>query len=260
MLSFLICPAWLQDRLRTIGLRPINNVVDVTNFILHELGQPLHSFDANKIKGGKVIVNTCPEGTKFVTLDGVERTLTTRDLMICNTEEPMCIAGVFGGLDSGVTEATTDVFLESACFHPTWIRKTARRFGLNTDASFRFERGLDPNQTVYVLKRAALMIQELAGGQITGEIVDVYPKVMILSVPEGHDKPLKYPLMFQVCDAVLINKTDVLPYFDFDMDLVKTYIHQRNPQAEIFPVSAKTGEGITAWTDWLYNQVKIWKE
>ena len=171
-------PAWLQDRLRTIGLRPINNVVDVTNFILHELGQPLHSFDANKIKGGKVIVNTCPEGTKFVTLDGVERTLTTRDLMICNTEEPMCIAGVFGGLDSGVTEATTDVFLESACFHPTWIRKTARRFGLNTDASFRFERGLDPNQTVYVLKRAALMIQELAGGQITGEIVDVYPKVM----------------------------------------------------------------------------------
>ena len=141
-------PEWLQDRLRTIGLRPINNVVDVTNFILHELGQPLHSFDANKIKGGKVIVNTCPEGTKFATLDGVERTLTTRDLMICNAEEPMCIAGVFGGLDSGVTEATTDVFLESACFHPTWIRKTARRFGLNTDASFRFERGLDPNQTV----------------------------------------------------------------------------------------------------------------
>ena len=171
-------PEWLQDRLRTIGLRPINNVVDVTNFILHELGQPLHSFDANKIKGGKVIVNTCPEGTKFATLDGVERTLTTRDLMICNAEEPMCIAGVFGGLDSGVTEATTDVFLESACFHPTWIRKTARRFGLNTDASFRFERGLDPNQTVYVLKRAALLIQELAGGQITGEIVDVYPKVV----------------------------------------------------------------------------------
>ena len=170
-------PEWLQDRLRMIGLRPINNVVDITNFILHELGQPLHSFDANKIKGGKVIVNTCAEGTKFVTLDGVERTLTARDLMICNAEEPMCIAGVFGGLDSGVTEATTDVFLESACFHPTWIRKTARRVGLNTDASFRFERGLDPNQTVYVLKRAALLIQVLAGGQITGEIVDVYPKV-----------------------------------------------------------------------------------
>ena len=170
-------PEWMQNRLRAIGLRPINNVVDVTNFILHELGQPLHSFDAGKIKGNHVIVKTELAGTKFVTLDGVERTLTDRDLMICNTEEPMCIGGVFGGLDSGVTEQTTDVFLESACFHPTWIRKTARRFGLNTDASFRFERGLDPNQTIYVLKRAALLIQELAGGRITGEIQDVYPKV-----------------------------------------------------------------------------------
>ena len=170
-------PEWMQNRLRAIGLRPINNVVDVTNFILHELGQPLHSFDAGKIKGNHVIVKTEPAGTKFVTLDGVERTLTDRDLMICNTEEPMCIGGVFGGLDSGVTEQTTDVFLESACFHPTWIRKTARRFGLNTDASFRFERGLDPNQTIYVLKRAALLIQELAGGRITGEIQDVSPKV-----------------------------------------------------------------------------------
>ena len=170
-------PEWLQNRLRVIGLRPINNVVDVTNFILHELGQPLHSFDAGKVKGGKVIVKTVPAGTKFVTLDGVERVLTDRDLMICNTEEPMCIGGVFGGLDSGVTEQTTDVFLESACFHPTWIRKTARRFGLNTDVSFRFERGLDPNNTIYVLKRAALLIQELAGGKITGAIEDVYPKV-----------------------------------------------------------------------------------
>lgn len=171
-------PEWLRNRLRVIGLRPINNVVDVTNFILHELGQPLHSFDAGKIKGGKVIVKTVEPGTKFVTLDGVERTLTDRDLMICNTEEPMCIGGVFGGLESGVTERTTDVFLESACFHPTWIRKTARRFGLNTDASFRFERGLDPNNTIYVLKRAALLIQELAGGKITGAIQDVYPKVV----------------------------------------------------------------------------------
>lgn len=171
-------PEWLQNRLRVIGLRPINNVVDVTNFILHELGQPLHSFDAAKIKGNKVVVKTVEAGTKFVTLDGVERTLTDRDLMICNTEEPMCIGGVFGGLDSGVTEQTTDVFLESACFHPTWIRKTARRFGLNTDASFRFERGLDPNNTIYVLKRAALLIQELAGGKITGAIQDVYPKVV----------------------------------------------------------------------------------
>ena len=171
-------PEWLQNRLRVIGLLPINNVVDVTNFILHELGQPLHSFDAAKIKGNKVVVKAVEAGTKFVTLDGVERTLTDRDLMICNTEEPMCIGGVFGGLDSGVTEQTTDVFLESACFHPTWIRKTARRFGLNTDASFRFERGLDPNNTIYVLKRAALLIQELAGGKITGAIQDVYPKVV----------------------------------------------------------------------------------
>ena len=124
----------------------------------------IHSMQA-KVTGDKVIVKTMPEGTKFVTLDGVERTLTDRDLMICNTEEAMCIGGVFGGLDSGVTEQTTDVFLESACFHPTWIRKTARRFGLNTDASFRFERGLDANNTIYVLKRAALLIQEVAGGK-----------------------------------------------------------------------------------------------
>ena len=168
-------PEWLQNRLKVIGLRPINNVVDVTNFILHEQGQPLHSFDAGKVKGDKVVVKTQPAGTKFVTLDGVERTLTDRDLMICNVEDAMCIGGVFGGLESGVTEQTTDVFLESACFHPTWIRKTARRFGLNTDASFRFERGLDANQTIYVLKRAALLIQEVAGGTVTGEIQDIYP-------------------------------------------------------------------------------------
>ena len=170
-------PEWLQNKLRTIGLRPINNVVDITNYILHGMGQPLHSFDAGKIKGGKVIVKSAEEGQKFVTLDGVERTLTARDLMICNTEEPMCIAGVFGGLESGVTENTTDVFLESATFHPTWIRKSARRFGLNTDASFRYERGLDPNVTVYILKYAALLVKELAGGTITGDIQDVYPTV-----------------------------------------------------------------------------------
>lgn len=170
-------PEWLQNKLRTIGLRPINNVVDITNFILHGLGQPLHSFDASKIKGNKVIVKAANEGDKFVTLDGVERTLTARDLMICNAEEPMCIAGVFGGLDSGVTDQTTDVFLESATFHPTWIRKTARRFGLNTDASFRYERGLDPNATIYILKYAAMLVKELAGGTITGEIQDIYPKV-----------------------------------------------------------------------------------
>ena len=168
-------PEWLQNRLKVIGLRPINNVVDITNYILHGVGQPLHSFDADKIKGNKVVVRSATEGAEFVTLDGVERTLTDRDLMICNVEEPMCIAGVFGGLDSGVTEQTKNVFLESATFHPTWIRKTARRFGLNTDASFRYERGLDPNQTVEVMKRAALLIQEVAGGTITGAIQDIYP-------------------------------------------------------------------------------------
>ena len=168
-------PEWLQNRLKVIGLRPINNVVDITNYILHGVGQPLHSFDADKIKGNKVVVRSATEGAKFVTLDDVERTLTDRDLMICNVEEPMCIAGVFGGLDSGVTEQTKNVFLESATFHPTWIRKTARRFGLNTDASFRYERGLDPNQTVEVMKRAALLIQEVAGGTITGAIQDIYP-------------------------------------------------------------------------------------
>ncbi len=168
-------PEWLQNRLKVIGLRPINNVVDITNYILHGVGQPLHSFDADKIKGNKVVVRSATEGSKFVTLDGVERTLTDRDLMICNVEEPMCIAGVFGGLDSGVTEQTRNVFLESATFHSTWIRKTARRFGLNTDASFRYERGLDPNQTIEVMKRAALLIQEVAGGTITGAVQDIYP-------------------------------------------------------------------------------------
>ena len=169
-------PQWLKDCLTAIGQRPINNIVDITNFILLGLGQPLHCFDLAKVKGEKVVVKTVAEGTKFVTLDGVERTLTGRDLMICNAEEPMCIGGVFGGLDSGVTESTTDIFLESAYFHPTWIRKSARRFGLNTDASFRFERGIDPNETVYNLKAAALMIKELAGGEICGDIVDIKAK------------------------------------------------------------------------------------
>lgn len=168
-------PEWLRRRLTAIGLRPINNVVDVTNYVLHELGQPLHAFDAAKIAGSRIRVRTMPAGTPFTTLDGIERTLTANDLMICDAEKPMCIGGVFGGLDSGVTASTTDVFLESACFNPTWIRRTARRFGLSTDASFRFERGLDPNGTIEVLKRAALLIREVAGGRITGEIQDVYP-------------------------------------------------------------------------------------
>lgn len=166
-------PEWLQNKLRIIGLRPINNVVDITNYIVHAFGQPLHCFDADKIKGGEVIVKTMPEGTSFVTLDEVERKLSDRDLMICDKEEAMCIAGVFGGLDSGSTENTKDVFIESAYFHPTWVRKTARRHGLNTDASFRFERGIDPNITIYCLKLAALMVKELAGGTISSEIKDV---------------------------------------------------------------------------------------
>lgn len=168
-------PKWLQDRLNTIGLRPINTVVDVTNFILHAIGQPLHCFDLAKIDGEKVVVRNCEEGTPFTTLDGVEHKLSAADLMICSATKPMCIAGVFGGLDSGVTETTTDVFIESAYFNPTSARKTARRQGLQTDASFRYERGTDPNITMYALKLAALMIKELAGGEICGEPIDIYP-------------------------------------------------------------------------------------
>ncbi len=169
-------PEWLQQRLVTIGLRPINSIVDITNFILHSIGQPLHCFDLNKIEGGKVIVKKCAEGTKFVTLDDVEHTLSAADLMICSVERPMCIAGVFGGKDSGVTEETVDVFIESAYFNPTSIRKTARRQGLQTDASFRYERGTDPNIALYAAKLAAMMVKELAGGEICGEPVDIYPQ------------------------------------------------------------------------------------
>lgn len=168
-------PEWLKNKLQVIGLRPINNIVDITNYILHAYGQPMHCFDADKIKGGKVVVRTFPEGTPFVTLDGEERKLSERDLMICNAEEPMCIAGVFGGLDSGTTESTRNVFLESAYFHPTWVRKTARRHGLQTDSSFRFERGTDPNCVIYALKQAAILIKELAGGTISMDIKDIYP-------------------------------------------------------------------------------------
>ena len=169
-------PAWIQHRLKAIGLSPINNIVDVTNYVLHELGQPLHAFDANKILGNKIEVKTVDAGTKFTTLDGLERELHADDLMICDAEKPLCIAGVFGGLDSGVSNATTNIFLESAYFNPVSIRKTAKRHALNTDASFRFERGIDPNITEYALKRAALLIQEIAGGEITSDITDIYPK------------------------------------------------------------------------------------
>ncbi len=167
-------PSWLQHRLKSIGLAPINNIVDITNYVLHELGQPLHAFDANKIAGNKIEVKTCTAGTKFTTLDEVERDLHEDDLMICDAEKPLCIAGVFGGINSGVTENTTNIFLESAYFNPVSVRKTAKRHALNTDASFRFERGIDPNNTEYALKRAALMIVEIAGGEISSDISDTY--------------------------------------------------------------------------------------
>jgi phenylalanyl-tRNA synthetase beta chain len=172
-------PAWLQQRLKAIGLNPINNIVDITNFVLHELGQPLHAFDAEKVTGGRVVVKTMSEGTKFRTLDAVERSLSAEDLMICNTQEGMCIAGVFGGVDSGITESTKNVFLESAYFNPVYIRKTSKRHLLYTDASFRFERGCDPNITVYALKRAAMLIKEIAGGTISSPVMDVYPKPVV---------------------------------------------------------------------------------
>ena len=200
-------PEWLRNYLTAIGQRPINNVVDITNFILNAYCQPLHCFDLAKVKGNKIVVRPAAEGSKFVTLDGVERTMTARDLMICNAEEPMCIAGVFGGLDSGVTEQTTDIILESACFHPTWVRKTARRQGLNTDASFRFERGVDPNNVIYALKVAALLVKELAGGEICGEISDFYPA------------PVERPMVELSLDYMsrLIGKT-------LDKGLVKTIL------------------------------------
>lgn len=171
-------PDWLKNRLRAIGLNPINNVVDATNYVLHELGQPLHAFDADRIYGKKIVVRPAEKGSKFMTLDGEERELHEEDLMICDAEKPMCIAGVFGGINTGVTEDTKAIFLESAYFDPVSIRKTAKRHGLNTDASFRFERGIDINNVEYALQRAALLICEIAGGDVTSDIVDLYPKKM----------------------------------------------------------------------------------
>lgn len=216
-------PEWLQNNLRMIGLRPINNIVDITNYILFAYGHPMHCFDADKIKGNQVIVKCMPEGTPFVTLDGVERKLSSRDLMICNTEEPMCIGGVFGGLESGTTEDTKNVFLESAYFHPTWIRKTARRHGLNTDASFRYERGIDPNNTIYILKLAALMVKELAGGEISSEIKDVFCKDF---------PPFRVELSYQRVNE-LIGK-------DIPAETVKSIV--KSLEMEIVN---ETGEGIT---------------
>lgn len=200
-------PDWLKNRLLAIGLTPINNVVDVTNFVLHETGQPLHAFDLEKIEGNKIEVKTLPENTKFITLDDVERKLSAKDLMICNAKTPMCIAGVFGGIESGVSANTTSIFLESAYFNPVSIRKSAKRHGLNTDASFRFERGTDPNNTVYALKRAALLIKEIAGGVISSDIFDYYPKEV---------EDFKVTLTYENCDK-LIGKT-------IDRNLIKNIL------------------------------------
>ena len=177
-------PDWLKNKLTTIGLRPINNIVDITNYVMMAYGQPLHTFDADMVKGHKIVVKTMPEGTPFQTLDGEEHKLSDRDLAICNAEDPMCIAGVFGGKGSGTYETTKNVVLESAYFHPTWIRKSARRHDLSTDASFRFERGVDPNGTIYALQQAAILCQELAGGKVSMEVCDVYPEPMKNAVVE----------------------------------------------------------------------------
>ncbi len=192
-------PEWLQNRLKAIGLSTINNVVDVTNYVMHELGQPLHAFDTAKIKGDKVLVQELSNGTIFETLDGVERELSDKDLMICNESEGMCIAGVFGGSKSGVTETTTEIFLESAYFNPVSVRKTAKRHALNTDASFRFERGIDPDITVIAAKRAALLIQELAGGDVSSELLDLYPSKI-----EG----TKIQLDYKYCDSLIGSKIE----------------------------------------------------
>ena len=188
-------PEWLQTHLRAIGINPKNNVVDITNFVLHEVGQPLHSFDADHIEGGRVVVRTVEAGTKFVTLDGVERTLSDRDLMICDAHKPLCIAGVMGGLESGVTEQTRNVFLESAYFNPVWIRKSARRHGINSDASFRYERGIDPNITRYALSRAALLITELAGGHVASGVADIISDPQIL-------EPFRFEVAFDRINAL----------------------------------------------------------
>ncbi len=186
-------PDWLKNKLNAIGLRPINNIVDITNYVMMAYGQPLHCFDADMVTGHKIVVKTMPEGTPFVTLDGEEHKLSDRDLAICNAEEPMCIAGVFGGKGSGTYETTRNVVLESAYFHPTWIRKSARRHGLSTDSSFRFERGIDPNGTIYALKQAALLCKELADGKVSMEIKDIYPEPL-----PNFNVDLKYDYVHQL--------------------------------------------------------------
>ena len=192
-------PEWLKNRLKSIGIEPKNNIVDITNYVLHETGQPLHAFDAGKIKGNKIVVKTLREKTKFTTLDEVERELSVEDLMICNEKEGMCLAGVFGGFDSGVSDNTTSIFLESAYFNPVSVRKTSKRHNLSTDSSFRFERGCDPNMTIYALKRATLLIKEIAGGEISSEIVDIYPNEI---------KHFEVELSYQKLDSLIGEKIE----------------------------------------------------
>ncbi|MDR0659637.1 MAG: phenylalanine--tRNA ligase subunit beta [Prevotellaceae bacterium] len=228
-------PEWLQKKLKTIGLAPRNNVVDITNFVLHELGQPLHAFDADKIDGKNVRVRTFPEGTSFTTLDEKERKLSDQDLMISSETKPMCIAGVFGGISSGITDSTTNVFLESAYFNPVWIRKTARRHGLHTDASFRYERGADPNITVYALKRATMLIKELTGGEISSEIVDIYPTPIKPSIID-----VDYQRIFR-----FIGK-------DIGIETVKTIL-----KALEFSIEKESAEGITVSVPAYRVDVKI---
>ena len=219
-------PDWLKNKLTTIGLRPINNIVDITNYIMMAYGQPLHCFDADMVKGHKIVVKTMPEGTPFQTLDGVEHKLSDRDLAICNAEDPMCIAGVFGGKGSGTYETTKNVVLESAYFHPTWIRKSARRHGLSTDASFRFERGIDPNGTIYALQQAAILCQELAGGKVSMDIVDVYPKPIKNAVVE-----LKYDYVNRLIGKNL--SSGVIKYICRALDMEVKFENEQGLALEI---------------------------
>ena len=219
-------PDWLKNKLTTIGLRPINNIVDITNYIMMAYGHPLHCFDADMVKGHKIVVKTMPEGTPFQTLDGVEHKLSDRDLAICNAEDPMCIAGVFGGKGSGTYETTKNVVLESAYFHPTWIRKSARRHGLSTDASFRFERGIDPNGTIYALQQAAILCQELAGGKVSMDIVDVYPKPIKNAVVE-----LKYDYVNRLIGKNL--SSGVIKYICRALDMEVKFENEQGLTLEI---------------------------
>lgn len=240
-------PEWLQNKLKVIGLRPINNIVDITNYVMMAYGQPMHCFDADMVTGHKIVVRTQPEGTKFVTLDGEEHTLGEHDLSICNAEEPMCIAGIFGGKGSGTYDTTTNVVLESAYFHPTWIRKSARRHGLSTDASYRFERGIDPNGTIYALKQAAILCKQLAGGKVSMEIKDVYPNPMadarvqldyeyvdrLIGKEIGHDmiksivESLEMKVVEETAEGLLLDvpayRVDVLRPCDVVEDILRIY-------------------------------------